>query len=146
MLQQDLRKRPAASLDSANLALLHYHRFETDRTPENFAATFTALQASVQKHPNCPLCWCYLARLAIDTWSLDLPIKPLSVKEAVAAARRGAGIAPDDVQTRAILSYVLLITDERDEARQEAEAALALTEGSLYWLDAVGYVLSLSGD
>lgn len=146
VLHQDLRKRPTASLDSANLALLHYHRFETDRTPENFASAFTALQQSVQKHPNCALCWCYLARLAIDTWSLDLPLKPLSIHEAVAAARRGAGLAPENVQARAILSYVLLITDERDEARQEAEAALALTEGSIYWLDAVGYLLALSGD
>jgi tetratricopeptide (TPR) repeat protein len=41
---------------------------------------------------------------------------------------------------------LLLLTDELDEARREAEAALELDGMSTFWLDTIGYLLSLSGD
>lgn len=144
-LDEETRRQPGAC-GGAYQAILRYLHFDVTNDPAAFVEAFAALRQAVDADPECAVCWSYLARLGGAHWSLGFPGEILPIEESVAAARRGAGLAPRDVRCRATLSYLLLLTDELDEARHEAETALKLSGMSSFWLDAVGYLLSLSGD
>ncbi len=127
-------------------AILRYLHFDSTNDPEAYSEAFEALLETVETDPNCAVCWSYLARLGGAHWSLGMPGERMPIEESMSAARRGAGLAPRDVRCRLTLSYLLLLTDEVDEARREAEAALELNGMSTFWLDTIGYLLSLCGD
>lgn len=144
-LSQESRDRPAASTTGYN-AILRYHHFEATKDSQAFIETLAALRQAIATTPDCALCWSYLARLGGTHWSLDLPGDSIPIEESINAARRGTELLPMDVRCRIILAYLLLITDEIDQARAEAEVALQLNGLSTFWLDSVGYLLTLLGD
>ncbi len=144
-LDEESRQKPTAG-GSSYQAILRYLHFDVTNEPQAFVEALGALRQAVESHPDCAVCWSYLGRLGGGHWSLGIPGEVIPIEESVAAARRGAGLAPRDVRCRATLSYLLLLTDELDGARREAEGALELNGFSTFWLDAVGYLLSLSGD
>ena len=136
-----------ASLGSAAYeAILRYHHFDQTHEPEAFAEALAALRQAVAAKPDCAVCWSYLARLGGSHWSLGAPGRCMPIEGALDAACRGVELAPTDVRCRVILAFVLLITDEVAAARDEAEVALRLIGNSVFWLDAIGYLLVLSGD
>jgi tetratricopeptide (TPR) repeat protein len=71
---------------------------------------------------------------------------PAVIGEALRCGRKGAETAPADQRARAALSYVYLLNDQVQEARHEAEAALAINPESLFVLEGIGYLLTLCGD
>ncbi len=144
-LDGESRRDPAAG-GGAYQAILRYLHFDVTNDPAAFVEAFAALRQAVEADPECAVCWSYLARLGGAHWSLGLSGEILPIEESLAAARRGVGLAPRDVRCRATLSYLLLLVDELDEALGEAEAALELNGMSMFWLDVIGYLLSLSGD
>ncbi len=127
-------------------AILRYHHFELTYEPEAFAQALAALRQAVQSSPDCALCWSYLAQLGGNHWGLGLPGERIPIQDSIAAARRGTELAPLDVRSRLVLAYVLLLGDEIDEARAEADTALRLNGMSSFLLDGIGYLLTLSGD
>ncbi len=144
-LAGESRRRPNA-VGIAYEAILRHHHFEATHEPEAFTEALTALRQAVATDSDCALCWSYLGRLGGAHWGLDLPGETIPIEESIAAARRGAEIAPLDVRCRSVLGYLLLLGGDIDQARSEAEAALQLGRGSIFWLDAIGYLLTLSGD
>lgn len=127
-------------------AILRHHHFEATSEPQAFIEALAALRQAVKVNPNCALCWSYLARLGGIHWSLGLPGDVISIEDSITAARRGVALAPQDVRCRGVLAYVLLIADETDQARSEAGVALQLAGSSIFWLDSIGYLLTLAGD
>jgi adenylate cyclase len=127
-------------------AILRYLHFEVTLEPLAFVEALAALRQAVESNPECALCWSYLARLGGTHWGLGIPGEVIPIEDSISAARRGVELAPLDVRCRVVLAYVLLLGDEVDEARTEANTALQLSDMSNYWLDAVGYLLTLSGD
>lgn len=144
-LSQESRDRPAASTAGYN-AILRYHHFEATHDSQAFVEALAALRQAVATTPDCALCWSYLGRLGGAHWSLGLPGDSDSIEDSMLAARRGTELLPLDVRCRAILAYLLLITDEIDQARAEADVALQLNGLSTFWLDSIGYLLTLLGD
>lgn len=144
-LSEEARQRPLADSKGYE-AILRFHHFDAKREPQAFYEALEALRQAVESNPECALCWSYLARLGGVHWSLGLPGDYIPIEDSIAAARRGAGLAPQDVRCRVILSFVLLIADETDQARAEADVALQLSGRSAFWLDTIGYLLTLSGD
>ncbi|MFG0285355.1 MAG: hypothetical protein ACF8R7_13130 [Phycisphaerales bacterium JB039] len=137
------RPRAAGSVYEAILRTLY---LETTHEPQAFDDALAALRQAVRSSPGCALAWSYLARIGAIQFGLGLPGDVIPIEDSIAAARRGAELAPLDVQSLVILAYVLLLGDELDEARAQADAALRVSSGSVFWLDAVGYLLTLSGD
>jgi adenylate cyclase len=144
-LTKGTSQRPATD-GNAYEAILRYHHFELTHEPQAFVQAFAALRQAVTANPDCAICWSYLARLGGTHWSLGTAGEVIPIEDSIAAARRGAGLAPNDVLSRLVLSYVLLLGDEVDEARAEANAALERSGMSNFLLDGIGYLLSLSGD
>lgn len=127
-------------------AILRYHYFELTHQPQAYDQAVTALRQAVESSPGCALCWSYLARLGGTHWSLGIPGEIIPIEDAIAAARQGAALAPSDIRCRLVLAYVLLLGDQVDEAKAEADAALELSGTSTFLLDGIGYLLTLSGD
>jgi len=144
-LGEESRRRPYAD-GNAYEAILRHHHFELTHDPQVFVEALTALRQALESNPDCALCWSYLARLGGIHWSMGLSGDAIPIEDSIAAARRGVELAPLDVRSRVVLGYVLLIADEIDQARTEADIALELSDMSIFWLDAVGHLLTLSGD
>ncbi len=144
-LREESQQRPHGD-GNAYEAILRYHHFDVTHEPQAFVEALAALRQAVASNPDCALCWSYLARLGGSHWSLGVPGDVIPIEDSIAAARRGAGLAPLDVRCRLVLAYVLLLADEVDQARREADVALQLSGPSILWLDSVGYLLALSGD
>ena len=144
-ITREFRKRPSVA-PSAYEAILRHHNFELTHEPQAFTEALHALKKSVETDPSCALCWSYLARLCGSHWALGVPGQVTPLEEILAAARRGAELAPLDVRTHAILGFILLLADQIEPARAEAEAALELCGNSIFWHDGIGWLLTLSGD
>ena len=144
-LAEETRNSPSAT-GTAYEAILRHHHFEVTHDPEDFLKAMSSLRQAVESNPDCALCWSYLARLGGIHWSLGIPGESIPIEESILAARRGTEIAPMDVRCRILLAYVLLVADDTGQARAEAEMALQLTGPSLFWLDSIGYLLTLTCD
>ena len=127
-------------------AILRYQDFIRSPCPESYRAAITALQTAVKDHPDCGCCWSFLARLCADDYALWISGNPAVIEDALRFAAKGVQLAPTDQRARGIRSYLYLLNDQVEEARREAEAALALNPNSLFVLDGIGYVLTLCGD
>lgn len=144
-LTKGTSQRPATD-GNAYEATLRFHHFETTHEPQAFVQAFSALRQAVSANPDCAICWTYLARLGGAHWSLGTPGEVIPIEDSVDAARRGAQLAPLDVRSRVVLAWVLLLADDVEDARAEADVALEVSSMSMFWLDAVGYLLTLAGD
>lgn len=140
-MRQD--SRPEAG---AYEAILRYRHFDVEHTPETFVKALETLHRAVKESPDCALCWSYLARLGATHWGTGMPGEVFPIEESLSAARRGVELCPTDLRCRLLLGYVHLVNDQIDQARIEAEMALQLSRGSTFWLDAIGYILTLTGD
>ena len=89
-----------------------------------------------------------LARLYNIIYSFEIPGFSLddARRKAVSCAGNGARLAPDSQFTRVILAFVRLVTNETAAAKKEAQLAYELRPDSVVLQDAIGYVMSLSGD
>lgn len=144
-LREELLQRPIA--DSRGYeAILRHHHFEATNEPQAFVEALASLRQAVKLNPDGALCWTYLARLGGIHWSLGVPGDVIPIDDSISAARRGVALAPHDVRSRGVLAYVLLLADETDQARSEAGMALQLAGSSVFWLDSIGYLLTLAGD
>jgi adenylate cyclase len=87
-----------------------------------------------------------LARLYAGNYALELTDDGTSIQDALEFAQNGVRLKPTDQRTRSTLAYIHLLNDEAAEGRREAEAALSLNPHSLFFLDGIGYLLTLLGD
>jgi len=127
-------------------AILLYHQFNQSPSPDAYRAAMIALQAAVKDHPNCGCCWSFLARLCAEDYALSISDNAQMIQDVLGFARKGVQLSPTDQRARGVLSYVYLLNDQVEEARHEAEAALELNPNSLFILEGIGYLLTLTGD
>ena len=150
MLARHTTEQRAARQDKVALgayeALQRYHQFVTSPSPEAYCAALTALQTAVRDHPDCGCCWSFLGRLCAEDYALGISGDPQLIQNALVYAHKGVQLSPTDQRARGVLSYAYLLNDQVGEARREAEAALAINPHSLFVLDGIGYLLTLSGD
>ena len=144
-LAEESRERPSGNGTSYE-AILHHHHFEATHDSQAFIKALTALRHAVESNTECAQCWSYLGRLGGIHWSLGLPGDPIPIADSIIAARRGTELAPLDVRCRVVLAYLLLVNDDINQARTEIDLALQLNGISIFWIDMIGYLLTLSGD
>lgn len=144
-LAPQTRRRRTTDL-RAYEALLLCHRFDTVCTEEALRAALTALRNAVESDPDCGLCWAALARTYGGNWAQEISDEATPIEDALQYAQTSVRLDPTDQRTRTVSSYVRLLSDDVEEAWREADAALSLNPGGLFFLDGVGYVLTLSGD
>ncbi|MEZ5276099.1 MAG: hypothetical protein R3F07_06960 [Opitutaceae bacterium] len=127
-------------------AILRYFDWQLAPDPEAFGRVIHGLQVAVRKDPRSGIARSFLARCYADLWALGFDGIPVRIEEALDLALEGLSRNPQDCRTEAIAGYVCLVMDDMKSARRHAEAALVNAGGSLLFLDAISYLLTLCGD
>ena len=127
-------------------AMLQYQKFNDHFSRQAFFDAFEALRCASRNEPECGLVWSMLSRLYATNYGLELFELDTPIEKAVEFAQTGVKFDPANQRTRLILAYALMVADEIQAARAEAERTLALNPDSLIFLDNIGYLLTLLGD
>ncbi len=128
-------------------AILRFIEYIQAPTEERFIQALNTLEHARRLEPLCGKIWSMLARLYIIIYAHEIPGFAVdgARKKAISYAEKGAKLAPDNQFTRMILAFVRIITDEKTAAQREVQMAYDLCPDSVVLLDAIGYVLALSG-
>jgi adenylate cyclase len=127
-------------------AILRYYHFDLAPSLETFQEAITALRQAVEREAEYGLAWAHLARLYATNYSLELVEEETPIENALSFAETASRLEPLDRRICATKAFVHLIRGDIEEGRLEVDHALALNPDSLFFLDAVGYLLTLLGD
>ena len=144
-LWTESKTKPPSELNTYE-AILRYYEFNSNFCAETFFKAFEALTFASEREPDCGLVWSMLARLYANNYSLELSDLHTPLEEALAFARKGVRLEPDNQRVRLILAYVLLLRNQLSEGIGEVERGMALNPNSLILMDSFGYLLTLLGD
>jgi TolB-like protein len=139
------KKIPPSELKTYE-AILQYHEYNSNFTPDTFLRAFEALKFATAKEPECGLVWSMLARLYASNYSLELFDLDTPLEDAVAFAQKGVRLEPGNRRVRLILAYVLLLRNNLAQGIAEVERAIGLNPKSLLHMEHCGYLLTLLGD
>jgi adenylate cyclase len=141
----EYRKRPAAATGAFG-AILRSHHFFFTRDLADFAPAVDSLRQALFENPEAALAWGQLARLHLVNHSFELTETPNTIDHAIDFAYQGIRLDPTSTRIRSILVSALLVKGEVEAGQAELEKALSLNEGSLVYLEIIGYLMALLGD
>jgi tetratricopeptide (TPR) repeat protein len=147
--QQDFPKLEMVSADTANTyeALLHLYYTERSNSLEQFQKAILALRHALKDSPDDGRLWNGLARVYISIYALELlPELVIPIEEIVDFAHKGVYLGSTDEDAWCVVSYVETIAGNLNGGREAVHTALAKNPGSLYFRDAMGYLMILQGD
>ena len=138
--------RGRAAAESPYAGVLRSYRFFLNREPADFAPALVALQRVVREEPECALAWVQLSRLLIANHAFEITLPPSSIEDAIDCALRAVQVDPASQRARVALAAALLMKGELAASRAEADKALALSPGSLVYVEWIGWVLAFLGE
>ncbi len=94
-------------------------------SPQAFAESLSALEQAVRREPESGLAWSLLAFLYGQNYSLQFSPMGTTLEKALASARKGALLEPENQIARAALAQMHFFRSERDLFLSEAEIALS---------------------
>ncbi len=140
------RNKPPSDLKTYE-AMLKYYQYDQTFTPDSFSGAMEALTFAAENEPKCGQVWSMLGRLHANMYSLEFPgYETTSIKKAIEFAEKGVLLNPDNQRARAILGFVRMLDNEIPGALAETEQALNLNPNSLFFLDGIGYLMTLLGE
>lgn len=144
-MAMESRAKPPNELTTYE-AILRYYEYDMFSTPENYLTALEALTVANKKEPDCGQVWTMLGRLHADNIVQDYFHSNITLDQAMAYASKGAMLNPNNQRARVILAALKMFMDDVISARIEVEQALALNPKCLFFLDVLGYLLTLLGD
>jgi TolB-like protein len=144
-LAAESKNKPPAELTTYE-AILRFYEYDQSFAYENFSEAMEALTHAVQKEPDCGIALSLLARLYGNAYGLDVPGFKNPLEKALEFAEKSAQIEPNNQRIMVILAFVHFLDNELLAAIEECNWALTLNPNSLFVLDAIGYILALSGE
>jgi adenylate cyclase len=138
------QRRPLDELGPYGALLRSYHLL-LSRDAAEIAPAIEALRRTVSQDPAFGLGWTQLGRLYAINYAFEVAPIDTPIEEAVSLAMAGVRLEPTSLRSRAVLAAALLFAGDLEAAGVEAERALTLCPGSLVYLDALGWVLTLLG-
>jgi len=143
-LAAESRKKSPAELSTYE-AMLRYHTYQIDPTPEASVTCFAALQAAADREPEYGPVWSALATLHCQMYVFDVVGFEDPLQTGLTYARRGVSLEPGRQLSRLILAYANLLAGDLDAFGDEAAATLALNPENPYAVGAIGYMQVLAG-
>jgi adenylate cyclase len=144
-LSVESKKKPPTELTTYE-AILRFYEYEQSFAPESFLKAIEALQHASNIEPECGQVWTLLARLYANAHGLGVPGFENHLEKAVAFAEKGAHIDPDNQRSLATLALVRFHSNELSAAIRESHRALAVNSNTLFMVDGIGYIMTLSGE
>ena len=144
-LSIESKNKPPTELTTYE-AILRFYEYDQTLTPESFLRAMEALENAASIEPDCSQVWTFLARLHANVYSLDFPGFQNPLEKAVKFAEKGVQLNPDNQRSVATLALVRFYSNELSAALKESYRALALNPNSLFIVDGIGYIMTLSGE
>jgi TolB-like protein len=144
-LSSESRDKPPSDL-TTHEAILRYYQYDMAVTGDTFLRAFEALEAAVKTEPECGQVWTMLGRLYTANISLEHCDIETPLDRAVAFTEKGVLLNPASQRARTWLAFARMLCNQVPAALAEAERALALNPNSLFFMDILGYLLSLLGE
>ena len=144
-LSVESKNKPPAALKTYE-AILRFYEYDQSHTPESFTRAMDALEHAANCEPDCGLVWSLLARLYVNSYSMDFPGFHNPLQIAIEYAEKGAYLYPNNQRTVGILALVHFHSNELSSALKEVHRALELNPNSLVLLDGLAYIMTLSGE
>lgn len=144
-MSRESKNKPPKELTTYE-AILRYYEYDRFYSAETYIAALKALTLSSKKEPDCGQVWSKLARLHADNIIYEYFDTEITLEQALSYAAKGVLMNPDNQRARIILAALRMFCDEIPAARAEAERALSLNPNSLFFMDIIGYILTLLGD
>ena len=144
-LSSESRDKPPSDLTTYE-AILRYYQYDMAVSLDTFLRAFAALEAAVKTEPECGQVWTMLGRLYTANISLEHCDIETPLDKAVALTEKGVLLNPASQRARTWLAFARMLCNQIPAARAEAERALALNPNSLFFMDILGYLLSLLGE
>jgi adenylate cyclase len=127
-------------------AVLRYIEYDVTMTPESFSRALAALEKAVVIDPEYGPAWSMLAQLYANIFVFDIPGFKDPLEKAFEFAQNGTRLSPVDQRCRAIMACIHMFRNELEAGLAEAERALSLGPETLFFLDGIGYLMTLMGD
>lgn len=127
-------------------AILRYYEYDRFFNAETYIKALDTVTLASIKEPGCGQIWALMGRLHADNIVNELFDTDITLEKALSYAVKGVLMNPDDQRARFILSGLRMFCGEIAAAKAEAERALALNPASLFYMDAIGYILTLLGE
>ena len=141
----DYRRNPPVDFNTYE-AILRFYEFDHTHSAQSFARALESLTRAVKIEPSCGQVWTMLAQLYTNIYSLDYPGFEKPLESAIEYAERGAHLCPDNQRALTILALVRFFSNELSSALVETERAIELNPNSLFFMDGLGYIMTLSGE
>lgn len=144
-LSQESKSLPICDL-TAYQAVLKYYEYQRLLTPEAYTQAFEALTAAIDIEPGCGRILGALACLYADNIALEFfDIEQTPLDKAVRMAQESVLLEPNNQHNRLVLGHLRLLNNEMDISLTEIETAMDLNPNSLFFMDHIGYALTLLG-
>jgi adenylate cyclase len=127
-------------------AVLRYIEYDMTLSPEALSRALAALENAVIIDPEYGPVWSMLARLYADIYTLDIPGFKDPLKKAFEFAQKGTRLSPADQRCSAIMAYIHMCRNDLAAGLVEVERALSLGPETLFFLDGIGFLMTLMGD
>ncbi|WP_163339525.1 hypothetical protein [Desulfopila sp. IMCC35008] len=127
-------------------AVLKFWEYEQSMTPKAFEQAFVSLTRAVSLESDNCLALGSLAILYCTIYNLDIPGFENPLDKAVEYAEKAALINPNNQRVLATLALARLTSNELTAAICEAHNALELNPDSLFVMNGLAWILTLSGD
>ncbi len=144
-LSSESRDKPPSEL-TTHEAILRYYQYDLAVSRDTFLRALEALETAVKTEPDCGQLWSMLGRLYTANISLEHCDIDTPLDKAVALTERGVLLNPASQRARTWLAFARMLCNQVPAALAEAERALALNPNSLFFMDILGYLLSLLGE
>ena len=144
-LSSESRDKPPFDL-TTHEAILRYYQYDMAVSLDTFLRALEALEVAVKTEPECGQVWTMLGRLYTANITLEHCDIETPLDKAVAFTEKGVLLNPASQRARTWLAFARMLCNQIPAALAEAERALALNPNSLFFMDILGYLLSLLGE
>ncbi len=144
-LDKESKRRPPQH-SSVYEAVLRYFEFETTYSPDAFSQALAALEKAVEIDPEYGPTFTMLARLYAEIYAFDIPGIEDPLEKAFEFAQKGIHLSPSNQRSRGIMAYIHLFRNDLAAGLMEAKQGLRLGPNTLFFLDGIGYLMTLLGD
>ena len=144
-LSKESRTKASGDFEAYD-AFLRFSQYLIKLSPEAYAQAFEALELAQAREPESGVVLSMLACLCANEYAFVCPDKAEVFEKAIALANKGVSLEPQNQLVRALLAYVLFVSDKKELFIREVEQSLLLTSISPDVVALLGWTMALYGE
>jgi adenylate cyclase len=144
-LSKESRSKALGTLETYE-AFLRFCQYLIELTPRAHAQALESLEYVQVRDPESGVTLSMLAGLYANEYAFFYPKTAGMIEKAIALARKGVALEPENLLARTLLAYVLFLSGQKELFFREAEQSLLLNPNSPELIAFHGWAMALYGD